>query len=281
MSEEGGPVPEGLRTLMDDFCGGFNVALTLYSAEGSLLLNSPRRYPLPFCRKVGGWLYGPGSCLAQGRRMRHIAADRRESLVYSCHAGLRCCAFPICRGGRVLAVATIGDFRYGEEPGEAALRDWLRDVGPAARLLDDFSAVPRMSAEAERQMTRLFGIVAGHAVSSGLIASGRSPLFERIVDYVRSHVAEPSIMLDEVASYVSKSASTVSHIVKKEAGMSFKRLVIEQKLEAAESLMTAGSSPSIGEVAERIGYSDQFYFSRVYKKYRGFPPKEFARRSVG
>jgi YesN/AraC family two-component response regulator len=39
--------------------------------------------------------------------------------------------------------------------------------------------------------------------------------------------------------------------------------------------------PTIGEVAELVGYSDQFYFSRVYKKYRGFPPKEFARRDVG
>jgi two-component system response regulator YesN len=147
--------------------------------------------------------------------------------------------------------------------------------------MDDFHSVPRLSVETERQMTRLFGIVAEHAVSSGFIASGRSPLFERIVEYLRSHVAEPSIMLDEVASYVSKSASTVSHVVKKEAGMSFKRLVIEQKLEAAESLMTAESVPSIGEVAEQMGYSDQFYFSRVYKKYRGFPPKEFAKRSVG
>jgi YesN/AraC family two-component response regulator len=213
--------------------------------------------------------------------MRHIASDRGEPLVYTCHAGLRCCAFPLRRGARLLAVAVISDFRYGDEPGATALRDWQRDVGPTARLMDDFHSVPRLSVETERQMTRLFGIVAEHAVSSGFIASGRSPLFERIVEYLRSHVAEPSIMLDEVASYVSKSASTVSHVVKKEAGMSFKRLVIEQKLEAAESLMTAESVPSIGEVAEQMGYSDQFYFSRVYKKYRGFPPKEFAKRSVG
>jgi AraC-like DNA-binding protein len=281
MGDEGGVIREGLRGLLDDFCGGFKVALSLYAPDGSLLLASPKRYPLPFCRKIGGWLYGPAPCKAQARRMRHLAADRRDSLVYTCHAGLRCCAFPVCQGGRVLAVATIGDFRYGEEPGEGALRDWLRDVGSPARLLEDFHAVPRLGAEAERQMTRLFGIVAQHAVSSGLIASGRSPLFERIVDYVRDHVSEPMIMLDEVAAFVSKSPSTVSHTVKKEAGMSFNRLVIEQKLDAAESLMTAGSAPSIGEIAERMGYSDQFYFSRLYKKYRGFPPRDFAKRSAG
>ncbi len=281
MGDTKGFIPEGLRTLLDDFCGGFNVALSLYSAVGVPILASPKRHPLPFCRKIGGWLYGPGPCQAQARRMRHIAADRRESLVYTCHAGLRCCAFPICKGDRVLAVATIGDFRYGEEPSDTVLADWQRDVGSLARLLDDFNSVPRLGPETERQVTKLFGIVAEHALSRGFIRSFKSPLFERIVDYVRLHVSEPSIMLDEVAAYVSKSASTVSHVVRKEAGMSFKRLVIERKLEAAESLMTEGSAPSIGEVAERIGYKDQFYFSRVYKKYRGFPPKEFVKRSVG
>jgi AraC-like DNA-binding protein len=88
-------------------------------------------------------------------------------------------------------------------------------------------------------------------------------------------------MIDEVADFVNKSSSTISHTVKKEAGISFRRLVIEQKLEAADSFMSDPSKPSIGEVAERVGYKDQFYFSRIYKKYRGYPPKEFSRRDVG
>lgn len=118
MIGEVGDVPAGLRSLLDDFCGGFNVAPTLYSADGTPLVSSPKRYALPFCRKVGGWIYGRGPCAAQSKRMRHLVA-----------------------------------------------------------------LVP-----------------------------------------------------------------------------------IEQKLEAAESLMTGGTAPSIGEVAESIGYSDQFYFSRIYKK---------------
>jgi AraC-like DNA-binding protein len=274
-------VGEGLRTLFDDFCSGFNVALTLYSSEGALLMSCPKRPALPFCRKVGGWLYGPAACAAQARRLRHLASDRGECLVYTCHAGMRCCAYPIRRGDRTLAVATIGDFRYAAEPSSQLLRDWQREVGRTDIILEDFRAVPLLAVETEKRMTRLFGVVVDHAISSGLISAGKSQLFERVIEYVRGHVAQPSIMIDEVAGFVNKSASTISHTVKKEAGISFKRLVIEQKLEAAEALMTSGPAPSIGEIAERIGYSDQFYFSRIYKKYRGFPPKEFTRRSVG
>jgi AraC-like DNA-binding protein len=282
MSEEADePARDDLSSLLYDFCGGYNVALSLYSATGTPLLTIPRRPAQGFCRKVRGWLYGPEQCSAQARRMRHLAADRGEPLVYTCHAGLRCCAFPVCRSGRTLAVATIGDFRYSEEPSPILMNDWLREVGPATRLIEDFRAVPRLSAEGERQMVRLFKVVAEHAVSSGLIAAGRSPLFERIVEYVHEHVAQPAIMIDEVATHVSKSASTVSHLVKREAGISFKRLVIEQKLAAADELMAADSRPTIGEVAEHVGYSDQFYFSRIYKKYRGFPPRDFSKRCVG
>jgi AraC-like DNA-binding protein len=34
---------------------------------------------------------------------------------------------------------------------------------------------------------------------------------------------------------------------------------------------------SIEEVAEKVGFNDQFYFSRLYHKYRGMPPSEYRR----
>jgi len=34
---------------------------------------------------------------------------------------------------------------------------------------------------------------------------------------------------------------------------------------------------SIEEVAGKVGFRDQFYFSRLYRKYRGMPPSEYRR----
>ena len=50
---------------------------------------------------------------------------------------------------------------------------------------------------------------------------------------------------------------------------------IEAKLDKAEEYFRTIPGISIGEVSEKLGYDDQFYFSRIYKKFRKIPPKEY------
>jgi AraC family transcriptional regulator of arabinose operon len=45
--------------------------------------------------------------------------------------------------------------------------------------------------------------------------------------------------------------------------------------QAAERLLAQDAS--IGRVAEELGFSDPFHFSRVFKKVFGVPPGQFAR----
>jgi AraC-like DNA-binding protein len=270
-----------LRDLLGDFCSGFNVSLTLLSASGGKILSIPGSAASTFCANIRDVLKARAACTAQADRMRHVASDRRDSVIYTCHAGCRCCVHPFVVSGRTVAMATISGFRYSKKPSEPVIRDWAQKVGSVERLQEDFARLPLFSADLEKRMVRLFKVISDYTVSHRLIGLPQSPLFEKIVEYVRSHVGRGSIAIDEVAEHVRKSASTVSHVVKREAGISFKRLVIEQKLQAAESLLREDSERSIGEVADSLGFTDQFYFSRLYKKYRGFPPKEFARNRVG
>lgn len=44
----------------------------------------------------------------------------------------------------------------------------------------------------------------------------------------------------------------------------------------------ANGNFKIYEIAEKLGYRNAFYFSKVFKKYEQIPPKEYALRlSVG
>ena len=281
MERQDAVVSGELRDLLNDLCTGFNVSLTLISQSGNTNLSIPSSIASAFCASIHQRLACAPTCAAQAERMRHLASDRGDSLVYTCHAGCRCCVHPLVVSGRTVAMATISGFRYSDKPSQSVLRDWRQKVGLGDALQRDFASLPLFSADLEKRMVRLLKVICEYAVSHELIGLPRSPLFEKIVEYVRSHVARGSIPIDEVAEHVRKSSSTVSHVVKREAGISFKRLVIEQKLRAAESMLSQDSERSIGEVSDSLGFSDQFYFSRLYKKYRGYPPKEFARNRVG
>ena len=45
------------------------------------------------------------------------------------------------------------------------------------------------------------------------------------------------------------------------------------------SLLLEASNLSVGEAAYSTGFSDQLYFSRVFKKYKGISPSQYSKRS--
>jgi AraC-like DNA-binding protein len=209
--------------------------------------------------------------------MRHLAADRMNWLLFTCHAGLRYCLYPFVSSDKLIAMAEIGNFHYGEAPSDEVLREWRKRLGDDEGLLFDFESLPRFDGLAEDRLVRMFSLVAEHAVRRRLIALRQNPLFEKVVAYVRERITFPHITIEDVANHVKRSPSTISHVVKKETGITFSQLVIEEKLKAAESILMANPVKPIGDVAFELGYSDQFYFSKLFKKYRGVSPSEFAR----
>ena len=34
----------------------------------------------------------------------------------------------------------------------------------------------------------------------------------------------------------------------------------------------------IGEIAEKVGFKDQFYFSKVFKNYTGYTPRDYRKK---
>lgn len=270
-------VNSGLQALLDDFRLTFGVHIRLFSPSDRLLLQSPMGNRSAFCGKVGKDLVDPHKCYAQVKRMRHLASDRMGPLVFTCHAGLRYCLFPFVAADKLIAIAEIGNFHFGEAPSDEVLLEWRKKLGDAEGLLRDFAALPRFDLSAEDRLVRMFSLVAEHAVNARLIALRQNPLFEKVVAYIRECITFPHIGIDDVARHVNRSPSTVSHVVKKESGISFSQLVIEEKLKAAESMLAANPVKPIGELADELGYSDQFYFSRLFKKYRGVSPSEYAR----
>jgi AraC-like DNA-binding protein len=270
-------VNPGLQSLLDDFHLTFGVHLRLFSPGDQLLLQSPAGSRAAFCSLIGSTVAEPQKCLAQGKRMRHLAADRMAPTLYTCHAGMRYCLYPLVDADRLIAIAEIGNFHYGGAPSEEVMGKWRTRLGDEGDLLREFDALPKFDGTAEDRLVRMFALIAEHSISHRLIVLRQNPLFEKVVSYIRSRITRPHIGIEDVAQYVHRSTSTVSHVVKKEAGISFSQLVIEEKLRAAESMLASNPVKPIGEVADELGYSDQFYFSRLFKKYRGISPSEYAR----
>lgn len=97
----------------------------------------------------------------------------------------------------------------------------------------------------------------------------------RAVQYVRNHYQEP-LSLSIVADEFHLSSGYFSAIFKKELGQNFTDFVNEYRISIAKNHLKEGDM-SITEICEAVGYVDQCYFSKIFKKYAGVSPKEYRR----
>lgn len=82
------------------------------------------------------------------------------------------------------------------------------------------------------------------------------------------------ISLEEIAGHVAISSFYLSRIFSKSEGMTYKDYLIKLRMERARKLLREGKK-AIKEIAIEVGYIDQNYFSKAFKKYYNKSPKTF------
>lgn len=79
--------------------------------------------------------------------------------------------------------------------------------------------------------------------------------------------------LKELADESCLSVSRFSHLFKEVTGKSVSQFIISMRMEKAKELLSSGEL-SVKEAAACVGYEDQNYFSRIYKKTFGKSPSK-------
>lgn len=101
---------------------------------------------------------------------------------------------------------------------------------------------------------------------------------EEIVDMVQNFLRanfNKELSLEKIAKSFNFNPSYLSKIFIKHTGELPSKYLTSIRINEAKYLLTQYKNLSIKEVSDWVGYSDQFYFSRVFKQVTGFTPKEF------
>jgi two-component system response regulator YesN len=98
-------------------------------------------------------------------------------------------------------------------------------------------------------------------------------------NYIDSHLGEPELCLEEVASAVEISPGYLSRLLKQETGFSFVDYLTRVRVTKAVLLMN-DPAMKVYEVAEAVGYKSQHYFSRAFKRVFGRSPVEYRKGGV-
>ncbi len=94
-----------------------------------------------------------------------------------------------------------------------------------------------------------------------------------VIRYMYQHLRE-SLTLEEISEEVQLSKSYLNAVFKAQTGKSPVEFFIHLKMQEACKLLKS-TDYYIYEVSSELGYTDQYYFSRIFKKVVGVSPKDY------
>lgn len=233
-------------------------------------------------RDLTGWLRGPdGKVLINSRyrshqqhtvcasgftsacvqHCRHAASaalrTQRSALVTCCWKHVREVLVPVIRHATLHGYLFAGMWRDATVPTDVWASAWRQ-----LPLWDE--------ARSHRIATVLTTLVDGlwHAADEARNAPLSDDRQGRIRSFIRANLARGRIGL---ARHLGLSPSRTSHAVRESCGVSLQRLLMEERVAAAQRLL-ADSELSIADIGARIGWNDAPHFTRLFRRSTGLPP---------
>lgn len=101
---------------------------------------------------------------------------------------------------------------------------------------------------------------------------------ETIIKYMHENI-NSTIKLDDISNLTALSNTYVSKIFKEVTGYSIIKFFNKMKIDKAKEIISLGDK-RVNEVSQILGFKDEFYFSRLFKKIEGISPKDFYNKNV-
>jgi len=166
---------------------------------------------------------------------------------------------------RIRKVISSGyaDFEYARQAIRYGVTDYLLKPVSADDLGQLLSRI-RDSIVSERHAGKL----------AGDAGSPPEEIVLRVQQYMREHFNQ-ELTLEQIAKHFNFHSSYLSKIFMKYTGELPSKHLATLRINEAKYLLRKFPNMPIKDVGERVGYPDQFYFSRVFKQVTGFTPKEY------
>ena len=130
---------------------------------------------------------------------------------------------------------------------------------------------PQAMAQAFGSFNRLKAALCAMLLGAG----GQNGALEimRVEAYIAAHYTQP-ISVRQIARVFSVDPEYLGRMYRRKTGKSIHQAIAEKRIAYACKLLRA-NEVSVQEIAGLSGFSDPFYFNKVFKKAMGMPPTQY------
>lgn len=155
----------------------------------------------------------------------------------------------------------VSFLKLDDDNGELSLSCLLEQLNEKCNNFDGVIALWK------RFMGELASRIGGISVYNNVL------LVKKAKEYIMEHYSE-KISLQSIAEKLDISYGYLSKCFKQVEGVPLTEYLNQYRIEMAKQLMEKQES-NISEISYAVGFSDPNYFSKCFKKYTGYTPKEY------
>jgi len=108
--------------------------------------------------------------------------------------------------------------------------------------------------------------------------SNVSKPIEACQEYIFNHLYE-DIPLTALSKWTGLNGNYLSHLFKKETGVTISHFIQKERVEEAQKLLDFTKDP-ISAISTRLNFYDQTYFIKIFKKHTGITPKQYKNKKT-
>jgi two-component system, response regulator YesN len=163
----------------------------------------------------------------------------------------------------ILIISGFSDFNYAKKAIQFGVLDYELKPLKVAKLLDIVAKAIKKITSREGEKNQL----------SDDIHQYPSPIRD-ILDYIQENYKNEGISVKNIAQLYQLSPNYVSRLFSREMGISLTEYINHIRIEHAKELLKRNDL-LVYEVSGMVGYSNEFYFMKVFKRLIGKTPNAF------
>ena len=249
------------------------VNCVLYDKEFRVL-HAYERSMSPFCALVRSHPACLEKCLECDRHGLSSATETGKTYCYKCHMGLTETVTPVVCEDVIVGFVMAGQKLLQKDLEEAKLHVDAFPIVHLRPMLHKELAKIRFTTDAElNAMSELVRMCADYLHMKKLIRFQDAPLEVRVRQYIDANLSE-EMDVESLCRNFGVSKSSLYLLSREALGKGVTDYIRERRVQKACELLIDSALP-ISAVAERVGYSDMGYFTKVFKKYMGCTPSTY------
>ncbi|MEE1013598.1 MAG: PocR ligand-binding domain-containing protein [Clostridia bacterium] len=268
-----------IKAFLSDFHNMTGLTISFWDAEMNQLAFTPQEMP-SFCRLIKSISAGKKRCLVCDKKLLVECSKKLVPISSKCHAGLVDTAMPVIYNEQILAFILFGqtkDSTLSPQETENLLLHLSKDLNlPHSALTDAYSPLKTLLPHVIQSTANILHAATIQLFAGKTIDMTDNKLIAAINEYLINNIQNP-LSIPILCEEFQISKNRLYALWKKHFNITIGDYILQLRMKKAKNLLT-NDDEKINQICIKVGIPDYNYFSKLFKSYYGFSPREYRKR---